>query len=207
MELPASIGAFVEVQHTVAVERITDSVASRSFPYGHYWQRAVAAMLLSGRVKPKQDGSPNRTDVNRICKEANFNPSLFQRFGGFLVHAQIVTPARAHDYQPGQHAAPFWNRDLDGMRDASRRAFLRFVDQFTGYQIWRPTHASSSKLDAFYGAFALAFEGKAVREDKLASMLVEFSRLPERDLWRLAQQVAPEIVARCRKFGFTVKTL
>ena len=95
-------------------------------------------MLLSGRVKPKQDGSPNRTDVNRICKEANFNPGLFERFSEFLVHAKIVTPARARDYQPGQHADPFGNRDLDGMREASRGAFLRFVGQCIGSEQFEP---------------------------------------------------------------------
>ncbi|MGD9856973.1 MAG: hypothetical protein AB7U20_18645 [Planctomycetaceae bacterium] len=192
-KLPASIAAFVEAERTVAVERITDGVAARAVPYGHFWQRAIAAMLLSGRVKPRQDGSPNLTDVNRICKEANFNQRLFERFSGFLVHAQIVESARNGNYQSGPHAAAFWDRDLDGLRKASRGAFLRFVGRFTGYQIWRPTTCTSSQLDAFFGAFAQAFEGRAVREDRLAGLLVEFAGLPARDLWRLAKRVASEI--------------
>ncbi len=69
--LPVRIRAFSKAQSTVAVDKITRPAESCVFPYSDYWQRAVAAMLLSGRVKPKNDGSPNRTDVHRICKEAN----------------------------------------------------------------------------------------------------------------------------------------
>ena len=90
MELPASIRAFVDTQTTVDVERIRDAAGPVVFPYSEYWRRAIAGMLLSGRVKPKNDAAPNRTDLNRICKEANFNPHLFERFSGFLVHSQIV---------------------------------------------------------------------------------------------------------------------
>ena len=191
--LPASIRAFSEAQRTIAVERITKSAESSVFPYSDYWKRAVAAMLLSGRVKPKNDGSPNRTDVNRICKEANFNQHLFERFGRFLVHANIIEPTRSRQYQAGQHATGFWNRDVETMREASRRAFLAFVTPHTAYRVWRPTAATVSHLDAFFGAFAQAFKGKALRQDTLGEVFAQFGRLPQGDLHRLAKRITPEI--------------
>lgn len=193
-ELPASIRKFVDAQTTVDVERVPDATGPAVFPYSEYWRRAIAGMLLSGRIKPKVDGAPNRTDLNRICKEANFNPHLVERYCEFLVHAQIVEPARRREYQPGPHAQAFWNREVDGLSAASRRAFLEFVSKLTG-RTWRPTFAVSSHLDAFVGAFALAFAGKAIREDKLNKALSEFAALPERDLHQLATSVDPDIDA------------
>src|SRR5438045_2146580 len=70
--LPSAIDQFVKAQKTIAItelwERDAESAAS---PYGSHWYRAVAAMLRSGRVAAKDSGFPNRTDINRICKEAN----------------------------------------------------------------------------------------------------------------------------------------
>ena len=83
-------------------------------------------MLLSGRVAAKDDGFPNLTDVNRICKEANFDQFLFEATGRFLITAKIVRPDRKI---PGinrpssamlsgttnsslcrkRHGKPFWN--------------------------------------------------------------------------------------------------
>jgi len=195
-KLPASIRAFVAAQSTVAMEEISDSANSRDIlysPYGHYWQRAFAAMLLTGRVKPKNDGLPNRTDINRICKEANCNQRLFESFGGFLVHANIIERTRANEYQHGEHASGFWDRDVEVLSQASRRAFFAFLGESTGHRVWRPTLASGSNLDAFVGAFAQAFEGRAFREDELSGVLVNFSRLPVRDLQRLAKRSVPDI--------------
>ncbi len=191
-ELPASIRTFVDAQITVDVERIRDVAGPVVFPYSEYWRRAIAGILLSGRIKPKTDAAPNRTDLNRVCKEANFNQHLFERFSGFLLHAQVVESTRRREYQPGPHAQVFWNREVEGLRIASRRAFFEFVTKFNG-PTWRPTFASSSHLDAFVGAFALAFAGRAIREDKLNKALSEFAALPERDLHRIAKRVDPDI--------------
>lgn len=191
-ELPASIRAFVDAQTTVDVERIPDAAGPVVFPYSEYWRRATAGILLSGRIKPKNDAAPNRTDLNRVCKEANFNQHLVERCSEFLVRAQIVESAPGREYRSGPHADAFWNREVDGLSTASRRAFLEFVDRFTG-RTWRPTPVFNSRLDAFVGAFVLAFAGRAIREDKLNKVLSVFAELPERDLHRLATSVDPDI--------------
>jgi hypothetical protein len=59
-------------------------------PYGSYWYRAVACILLSGRVQAKQDGTPNMTDVKRVGMEANFNQYLTERIGKFLVATGVI---------------------------------------------------------------------------------------------------------------------
>ena len=63
----------------------TATAKEQRSPYGSYWYRAVACILLSGRVQAKHDGAPNMTDVNRVGKEANFNQYLTERVGKFLV--------------------------------------------------------------------------------------------------------------------------
>ncbi len=90
--LPKQIQAFVEQQHTVPVAKLfQNDLAESPSPYGSYWYRAVACMLLSGRVQPKQDGYPNRTELNRLCKEANFNQYLFERIARFLAAMDVIT--------------------------------------------------------------------------------------------------------------------
>jgi len=51
--VPESLRRFVERQTTVPVSDIwkSDPKEQRS-PYGSHWYRAVACMLLSGRVQP-----------------------------------------------------------------------------------------------------------------------------------------------------------
>jgi hypothetical protein len=52
--LPASIQQFVEQQKTLSVsETWKDEGEPYRSAYGNYWYRAVACMLLSGRIKPK----------------------------------------------------------------------------------------------------------------------------------------------------------
>src|SRR6266508_783619 len=156
--LPPSIRDFVERQEALPLE---DS-ATRSYPYSEYWLRAVAAMLLSGRVAAKDDGFPNMTDVNRICKEANFNQYLFEQTGQFLVTTKIIQPdQRSSGYVAGKLSDAFWDHQLEPLREATRRAFLDFVQQFTPSRERRPTQAVSSKLDGLVALFAAAFAGLA----------------------------------------------
>src|SRR6266508_4189895 len=115
--LPPSIRDFVERQEALPLE---DS-ATRSYPYSEYWLRAVAAMLLSGRVAAKDDGFPNMTDVKRICKEANFNQSFFAQPGQFLVTTQILPPdQRRSGYLAGKLTHPFCDHHLEPLPDATR---------------------------------------------------------------------------------------
>ena len=91
MRLSESLRQFVERQTTMPVADLWegDPKEQRS-PYGTYWYRAVACILLSGRVHAKYDGDPNMTDVNRVGKEANFNQYLTERIGKFLVAMGVI---------------------------------------------------------------------------------------------------------------------
>ena len=101
--LPMSLQQFVHQQPTLLSEHLVDATATRQYPYGTYWWRAIAGILLAGRVKPRHDRSPNMTDVNRLCKEANFNQYLFERVTKFLVNAQIIDVSKGQrEYVPGE---------------------------------------------------------------------------------------------------------
>lgn len=110
-QLPATIRHFIEDQATRPVsEPGAVRKSDLKFPYGTYWYRAIACMMLSGRVQPKSytDGSPNMTDVNRIGKEANFNQNLFERVARFLVSADIIAEGRREgSYQEGPNIDAF----------------------------------------------------------------------------------------------------
>jgi hypothetical protein len=56
--VPGSVRDFVERQATAPLERLFEDRGQPVYPYAEYWQRAVAAMLLSGRVAAKADGFP-----------------------------------------------------------------------------------------------------------------------------------------------------
>jgi hypothetical protein len=183
--LPASIQAFVDTQPTLPLDDADQASEARPYPYSEYWRRAIAGMLLSGRVKPKIDGAPNMTDVNRIGKAANFNQYLFERTAKFFVAAHIISVSRGkREYVPGEYAEAYWHRDLKSLQPALRRAFLAFFQQFTGH---RPTVAFSSQLDIFATLFASAFTGLSLPEEQMGTILHAFSQLPERDLEQLAQ--------------------
>ena len=93
--LPESLRRFVE-RHTTreAAGLWKSDPKGQHSPYGSYWYRAVAGILLSGRVQAKNDGTPNMTDVNRVGKEANFNQYLTERIGTFLVASDVVRSDR-----------------------------------------------------------------------------------------------------------------
>ena len=188
--LPAAIQAFVDAQPTLPFDDAEQASDLPPYPYSEYWRRAIAGMLLSGRVKPKIDGAPNMTDVNRIGKESNFNQYLFERAGKLFVAADIISVAKEkREYEPGEYAAAYWQRDLTSLQPAMRHAFLEFIQQFTGYQIWRPTFAFSSQLDLFVTLFASAFTGLSLPEEHMGTILHAFSQLPERNLEQLAQML------------------
>ncbi len=187
---PKSIQTFVAQQPTISIEHLTQDAEARPFPYTEYWRRAVAGMLLSGRVKPKNDDLPNMTDVNRIGKEANFNQYAFERVANFLVKAQIIEVSRRpRQYVPGQYAEAFWQRDPQRLPTAARQAFLSCIQSLTGHQVYRPTIAATSELDAFAMLFTAAFSGLALREDQFGAALHGFSQLPHADLEQFARQL------------------
>src|SRR3954467_1698571 len=110
--LPESLRRFVARQTTRAVTDLWDGDRKEHHsPYGSCWYRAVACVLLSGRVQAKHDGTPNMTDVNRVGKEANFNPYLTERVGTFLVASDVIRCDRQGRYDGGPNLAAFWDRD------------------------------------------------------------------------------------------------
>src|SRR5205809_1888718 len=158
VSLPRSLRDFVERQQTVPIERLIRNSRRPSYPYCEYWRRAVAAMLLSGRVAAKDDGFLNMTDVNRICKEANFDQYLFEATGRFLIIAKIIRPnEQSSRYEPAKFSDAFWNHQLQPLQETARQAFLELVQQFTPFRVWRPTLAISSVLDGLVALFATAF--------------------------------------------------
>ena len=174
--LPAAIQAFVDTQSTLPLDDVVQAPDSRSYPYSEYWRRAIAGMLLSGRVQPKNDGAPNMTDVRRIGKEANFNQYLFERMAKFFVAADIISVSRGkREYGPGEYAEAYWHRDLRALKPALRSAFLTFFQQFAGH---RPPVTFGSQLVPFATLFASAFTGLLLPEEQTGTILHEFSQLP-----------------------------
>ena len=197
VSLPRSLRDFVERQQTVPIERLIRNSRRPSYPYCEYWRRAVAAMLLSGRVAAKDDGFPNMTDVNRICKEANFDQYLFEQTGRFLVTAKIIQPdERSSRYEAAQFSDAFWNHRLELLQEATRRAFLDFVQQFTSFRERRPTLAVSSKLDGLVALFAAAFADLAIPGDQAGDVFLDFSQLPAPDLICLGKQMGLQLRQR-----------
>lgn len=190
LTLPGSIRDFVERQATLPLERLFGDRDTPCYPYGEYWRRAVAAMLLSGRVAAKADGFPNMTDVNRICKEANFDQYLFQATGRFLVTAKIIQPdEQGSRYEPAKFSDAFWNHQLYPLRETACQAFLELVQQFTPFRVWRPTFAIQSALDGLVALFTAAFQDVAIPEDQAGHVLLEFSKLPSSSLIDLGRQL------------------
>jgi hypothetical protein len=188
--LPGSIRDFVEQQTRLPLESLFEDSEPPSYPYCEYWRRAVAAMLLSGRVAAKDDGFPNMTDVNRICQEANFDQYLFEATSRFLVAAKIIRPSKQGSrYEPAKFSDAFWNHQLQPLRETARQAFLELVQQFTSFRVWRPTFAISSMLDGFVALFAAAFQDLAIRKDRAGKVFLEFSKLPTSDLIGLGKQL------------------
>jgi D-alanine-D-alanine ligase len=71
--IPESLRRFVAHQKTLSVAELWQGPPEEHrSPYGSYWYRAVACILLSGRVQAKRDGGPNRTDINRVGKDLRF---------------------------------------------------------------------------------------------------------------------------------------
>jgi hypothetical protein len=188
--LPASIRDFVERQAALPLESLLEDTDTPLYPYCEYWLRAVAAMLLSGRIAAKEDGFPNMTDVNRICKEANFDQYLFEATGKFLVMAKIIRPSeQSSRYEPAKFCDAFWNHQLRPLQEAARQAFLQLVQHFTPFRLWRPTLAVSSTLDVLVALFATAFADLAILQHQAGKVFFEFSKLPSPDLIDLGNQL------------------
>lgn len=195
IQLPAAVARFVEQQETMPVDRLYEEPLPPRVPYAEYWRRAVACMLLSGRVRPKADGNPNRTDLIGMCKEANFDQYLFDKVAGFLVGAHIIAPTscESRQYEPGNALRTFWNHEMMGLSVAARHAFIYHLADFTGSKIQRPTPVYDAALDDFVAVFASAFRGLALPRDAAGNVLSAFSRLSKPNLQCLCKQLALDV--------------
>ena len=118
-KLPASIQTFFEGLETKPVSSATqEKTVPKELSYRLYYWKAVAGMLLSGRVKATNGKSPNKTDVERICKEANFNQYLLGTIADFLIAAEAIVPQEIHgrDYIVGPHFDSFFGGDIKKTR-------------------------------------------------------------------------------------------
>lgn len=185
--LPESLRRFVDRQTTRPITDLGngDPKEQRS-PYGSYWYRAVACILLSGRVQAKRDGAPNMTDVNRVGKEANFNQYLTERVGTFLVAADVVRFDRQDRYEAGPNLAAFWDRDAARLPAIAREAVTRLVGHQTGHPFWHPRRPDDWGLIELLSLFFRSFRELALVESDVGPVLHEFTRLPQDDLVRAA---------------------
>jgi hypothetical protein len=191
--LPSSIRRFVEEQDTCPKSEVSNvRKSSLHSPFSGFWYRAIACVMLSGRVQPKRysDGSPNMTDVNRFGKEANFNQYLFERVAVSLATAQIVMEQQFHGpYEEGPNFDAFWQHDEKKLPEIGREAVLNYIKKHAGYLPKRATPLVRAHLIEFLTLFFACFEGRAIAEPKFKTALQGFSRLPEEDLLQLGAEL------------------
>jgi hypothetical protein len=192
--LPESLRQFVERQTTMPVTNLwKGDPKERSSPYGSYWFRAVACVLLSGRVQAKHDGTPNMTDVNRVGKEANFNQYLTERVGTFLVASDVVRFDRQGRYEAGPNLAAFWAHDDARLPPITRQAVARLVGHQTGHPFWHPKAPEDWGLIELLSLFFTCFRGRALVESEVGQVLHDFTRLSQDDLVRAAEGLGLEV--------------
>jgi hypothetical protein len=192
--LAESLRQFVARQTTRAVTDLWDGDRKEQHtPYGSYWYRAVACILLSGRIQAKHDGTPNMTDVNRVGKEANFNQNLTERVGKFLVAADVIRFDRQDRYEPGPNLATFWGHDEAKLPAIARRAVARLFGHQTGHPFWDTKAPEDWGLIEFLSLFSTCFHGLALVESELGQVLHDFARLSQDDLVRAARGLGLEV--------------
>jgi hypothetical protein len=192
--LPESLQRFVARQTTRPVTDLGDGDAMEPRPpYGSYWYRAVACILLSGRVQARRDGTPNRTDVNRVGKEANFNQYLTERVGTFLVASDVVRFDRQGRYDGGPNLAAFWDRDQMRLPVITRQAVARLVGHQTGHPFWHPKAPEDWGLIELLSLFVTCSRGRALVESEVGQVLHDFTGLSQDDLVRAAEGLGLEV--------------
>ncbi|SIN87308.1 hypothetical protein SAMN05444166_1377 [Singulisphaera sp. GP187] len=181
--LPNTLRAFVQHQKTMPVKDLGDGIGKlEDSPYFSYWYRAVACILLSGRVEAKRDGAPNMMDVNRVGKEANFNQYLTERIGKLLIAMDVVRFNRADKYEAGPNLAAFWDHDAERIPAIARQGIVRLVHYLTGQAFGYPHAEKDSHPIEFLSLFFASFQGLALVEAKVGETFHAFALLPEDDL-------------------------
>jgi hypothetical protein len=192
--LPESLQRFVARQTTRPVTDLGDGDAMEPrSPYGSYWYRAVACILLSGRIQAKHDGAPNMTEVNRVGKEANFNQHLTERIGTSLVASDVIRFDRQGRYEAGPNLAAFWDHDDERLPAITRQAVARLVGYQTGHPFWHPKAPEDWGLIEFLSLFFTCFRGRALVESEVGQVLHDFTRLSQDDLVQAAEGLGLEV--------------
>ena len=197
-QLPEALRDFVARQPTIELEKVSSGdPEDKVSPYGTYYYRTVACVLLSGRVNPKGDDDPNMTDVNRFGKEANFNQYLFERVGKLLVAMDVVREENWSHYVAGPDLEAFWNRDVEQLREISRLAVVRIVQKPTelGYINRQEYRHDRTGVIEFLTLFFACFRNLAIAQPALGRVLRDFAGLPPDDLIAGARHSA----SRCEK--------
>lgn len=174
-EWPDVIRRFVEQQSTVPYPQ-----EDCEYPYSVRW-RPIACMLLSGKVRPTWDDPPNKTDVERVCKQANFDQYYFHSVASCLVCSDVVK-SEMDRYKPGKHFEAFWGDDIEETRKAARHGLLRFVQRLVGIPTRRRGKVGSAELIEFLTLFFSCFQGRSLPSDQVGKVFLEFSRLPPQAL-------------------------
>jgi len=186
-KLPASLLEFVRSHET-----IPQPDSEVEYPYSDYYWKPVGCALLAGRVRARQqDNLPNRTDLERFCKEANFNQHYFAGIAEFLAASKVVK-ASFDSYERGPHFNDFWSGDLTRLLATARDGLIAFVRRFTPHHAGRPTLSFDGVVE-FVHAFFAAFEGKVLPLDRIGPAWLDFTKLPTEDLeaWLEALGVKP----------------
>jgi len=150
-------------------------------PYSEYWIKAIVYILLSGRVKTRTDGYPNRTEIDRVCRQANFNTSLFEDIAKLLIKSNVIIPKDEFDtkyYQEGKNLKAFLTCGLKKIQVAAKGAFLDFVHEYSGHKKSRPFTVKDSDLIGLLKLFFECFRGKALLEKDIGNTFLEFIKLP-----------------------------
>jgi hypothetical protein len=203
-QLPEVLREFVARQPTIELDKVSTADREDEFsPYGTYYYRAVACVLLSGRVNPKGDDDPNMTDVNRFGKEANFNQYLTERVGKLLVAMDVVRDEQHGCYAAGPHLDAFWDHDVEQLITISRLAVVRIVQRPAqlGYINRQDHRQDRAGLIAFLTLFFACFKDLAIAEPALGQVFRDFAALPTDDLLAGARALGLEVREDPRRDG------
>jgi hypothetical protein len=142
------------------------------------------------------------TDLNRVCKEANFHQHESERIGRLLVAGGVLDTTLRNTYTAGPSSDRFWQRDPEGLIEMGRQAILT-VAHGSPESLYRrnPREREMRTLD-LVTMFFHCFRGKALPENQVTNVLSAFCDLPQKDLAEVAEgcglTIDGEVVARWR---------
>ena len=179
--LPDSIRQFVKEQVTIEIPP-DDPV----FPYSEYWWKAVVFMLLSGRIKSTYNRNlPNLTDVNRVCKEGNFNLYYFRIHAEFLIASEVLNATSDDRYVPGKRFEDFLSRNLTRIKEVAHHGLVSAIGGIISSQSSRPKLVVYDGAVTFLQRFFMALDGKSLRAERIGQAFRDFSMLPENESARV----------------------